>query len=260
LLGFQAAFDLYDNASQEFLQKLTNTLPKGAAPVADAKKPGDGESEAMETDELLASTATADPLQERFFKIQSILSGEYTVKLQLEFLYRNNHYDGFILDTTKAVLDARSSVFHQGVVFSNAFMNAGTTNDEFLRKNMDWLGKASNWAKFSATATLGVIHKGQIHQGKELLKQYLPQDGVTGSPYSEGGALYALGFIHANHEKGVVQYLTKILKSTQSEVVQHGACLGIGVSSISSDNPRKLNPTFVIRSLIISTIQRFTRI
>lgn len=28
---------------------------------------------------------------------------------------------------------------------------------------------------------------------------YLPRDGAAGSPYSEGGALLALGLIHANH-------------------------------------------------------------
>ena len=38
-------------------------------------------------------------------------------------------------------------------------MNAGTTSDEFLRQNMEWLARASNWTKFSATAALGVIQK-----------------------------------------------------------------------------------------------------
>lgn len=38
-------------------------------------------------------------------------------------------------------------------------MNSGTTSDEFLRNNLEWLSRASNWSKFSATAALGVIHK-----------------------------------------------------------------------------------------------------
>lgn len=38
-------------------------------------------------------------------------------------------------------------------------MQAGTTSDEFLRQNLDWLSRATNWSKFSATAALGVIHK-----------------------------------------------------------------------------------------------------
>ena len=36
---------------------------------------------------------------------------------------------------------------------------SGTTVDMFLRENMDWLSRATNWAKFSATAGLGVIHR-----------------------------------------------------------------------------------------------------
>jgi len=46
---------------------------------------------------------------------------------------------------------------------------------------------------------LGVIHKGHLSQGLSLLQPYLPQDGVSGSSYSEGGSLFALGLIHANH-------------------------------------------------------------
>ena len=35
-------------------------------------------------------------------------------------------------------------------------------------------------------------------QGRSLMAPYLPPNGAN-SPYSEGGALYALGLIHANH-------------------------------------------------------------
>jgi hypothetical protein len=38
-------------------------------------------------------------------------------------------------------------------------MHCGTTRDTFLRSNLEWLGRAVNWAKFSTTAGLGVIHK-----------------------------------------------------------------------------------------------------
>ena len=51
------------------------------------------------------------------------------------------------------------SVTHSAVVLANAFMHAGTTVDTFLRENLDWLSRATNWAKFSATAGLGVIHR-----------------------------------------------------------------------------------------------------
>lgn len=50
-------------------------------------------------------------------------------------------------------------MFHSAVTFASALMSAGTTSDQFLRENMEWLSRASNWSKFSATASLGVIHK-----------------------------------------------------------------------------------------------------
>jgi 26S proteasome regulatory subunit N2 len=82
------------------------------------------------------------------------------------------------------------------------------------------LSRATNWAKFSATAGLGVIHRGHLQQGRSLMAPYLPQ-GVTGggSPYSEGGALYALGLIHANHGEGIKQFLRDSLRSTTVEVL-----------------------------------------
>ena len=37
-------------------------------------------------------------------------------------------------------------------------MHYGTTSDTLLRENLEWLKKASNWAKFTATASLGLVH------------------------------------------------------------------------------------------------------
>lgn len=100
--------------------------------------------------------------------------------------------------------------------------------DTFLRENLEWLSRATNWAKFSATAGLGVIHRGQLGQGKALLAPYLPRDGAGGSPYSEGGALYALGLIAANHGAQHRAFLLESLRAAGSPVIQHGACLGLG--------------------------------
>lgn len=82
------------------------------------------------------------------------------------------------------------------------------------------MSRATNWAKFSATAGLGVIHRGHLQQGRSLMAPYLPQgaSGGGGSPYSEGGALYALGLIHANHGEGIKQFLRDSLRSTNVEV------------------------------------------
>ena len=68
---------------------------------------------------------------------------------------------------------SRSSISHNGVVVANGFMHCGTTADTFLRENLEWLKKATNWAKFTATASLGVIHQVRRRGG--------PQGRCTGS-------------------------------------------------------------------------------
>jgi len=125
-------------------------------------------------------------------------------------------------------VDARVSVLHSATILANALVHSGTSVDTFLRENLEWLSRATNWAKFSATAGLGVIHRGQLQQGKALLAPYLPRDGAAGSPYSEGGALYALGLIAANHGAGHRAFLLDSLRAAASPVIQHGACLGLG--------------------------------
>ncbi|CAO3682175.1 unnamed protein product [Umbelopsis ramanniana] len=222
LMAYQIAFDLEDSATQDFLLKIIQDLPA-------TKKT---EANEMDTDD-----APSDPNNDSFSKIKTILSGEETIKLYLEFLYRKNHTDLLILKNTKNALESRNSVYHSAVTFANAFMHAGTTSDEFLRQNLDWLQRATNWSKFSATAALGVIHKGQLSQSMGLLAPYLPQEGVSGhSSYSEGGSLFALGLINANHGGDVLDYLRKALRDTQSEVLQHGACLGLGVAGMATAN------------------------
>ncbi|CAG8546793.1 14325_t:CDS:10 [Funneliformis mosseae] len=201
LMAYQIAFDLEDNATQEFLQKVVSDLP--AANTSIHEKP---DIEAMETDDQEYSIS---PTDEKYVKIRRILSGE-------------------------DALESRNSVYHSAVTFANAFMHAGTTSDEFLRQNLEWLSRATNWSKFSATAALGVIHKGHLSQGLSLLHPYLPQDGVSGSSYSEGGSLFALGLIHANHGAGVLDYLRNALKNTPTEVLQHGACLGLAAAGMAT--------------------------
>jgi 26S proteasome regulatory subunit N2 len=142
-------------------------------------------------------------------------------------------------DLCKESLDFRSSVFHTALSLSNAFMHSGTASDLFLRENLEWLGKASNWSKFSATAALGVIHKGDLDHGMELLGPYLPgAEGTPGGQYEEGGALYALGLVNSGHGVGrpVEAYLIEKLKAASVEPVQHGASLGLGVALLGSGN------------------------
>jgi 26S proteasome regulatory subunit N2 len=253
-IAYQISFDLYENGTQEFLAKVMEELPetddKDAKPTANgdaSQKPAD---DAAESDSLLANVDTSnvstvvsrtkekslsEEQQKAFSSVRHILRGTKSIELNLEFLYRNNHTDKAVLNKIRDSLEARNSIFHTGVTFANAFMNAGTTNDTFFRENLDWLGKAVNWSKFTATAALGVIHRGNITQGQKLLEPYLPKDSVSsGSHYEQGGSLYALGLIYANHGSNVLDYLLKQFQNASEEVIQHGGALGVGVAGMAT--------------------------
>lgn len=154
--------------------------------------------------------------QQNIEKLVNILSGEISIDIQLQFLIRSNHADLQILRATKEAV--RVSICHTATVISNAFMHSGTTSDQFLRDNLEWLARATNWAKLTATASLGVIHRGHEQDSLALMQSYLPKETGPSSGYSEGGGLYALGLIHANHGDNIVDYLLQQLKDAQNEV------------------------------------------
>ncbi|KAJ9062712.1 proteasome regulatory particle base subunit [Entomophthora muscae] len=214
LTALQICFDLENSASQEFITILLELFPES----------NQGEK-VVESDEHF-----------RLCRLRSILKGEQSIRFYLEFLSRNNNTDLAILRNTKSSLDSRNSLFHSAVTFANAFMHCGTTSDKFLRMNLEWLSRASNWSKFSATAALGVIHKGNIENSRTILTPYLPNETNPGSPYSEGGSLFAMGLIHANHCSPELDFILRALQSSQNEVIQHGAALGLGAGAMASNN------------------------
>lgn len=214
LVAYQGAFDLVGSASQELVDNVSKALS------SDSK---------FDSDNVVHS------------RLLHILSGIPTCDLDITFLYQNKNIDISILNTSKYLLEGRNSIFHSAITFSNAFMHMGTTDDTFFRKNLEWLGKASNWSKFSATAALGVIHKGNLSQGRSILKPYLP--GSTGSAYTKGGSLFALGLIFAGHGRETIDFLKLFVVehgnsagSADSDVMLHGACLGSGVAGMGSNS------------------------
>lgn len=250
LMAYQIAFDLYESATQEFLSQVLQAL-KETAPVAsalvsslkpqgvkDATKDDKAKSEDVEMTTEAKPERSVDSLnegeklhQKNLEKLAKILSGEISIDLQLQFLIRSNHADLQILRATKE--SVRVSICHTATVISNAFMHAGTTSDQFLRDNLDWLARATNWAKLTATASLGVIHRGHEQESLALMQSYLPKESGN-SGYSEGGGLYALGLIHANHGANIIDYLLSQLKDAQNENVRHGGCLGLGLAAMGT--------------------------
>ena len=105
-------------------------------------------------------------------------------------------------------------------------------------------------SKFSATASLGVVHASHVTEAMHLLQPYLPSnptgdgegEGNPVSPsggYAEGGSLYALGLIHgsqagssAEQRKETTDFLRNHLRASHAnEVISHGAALGVGLTA-----------------------------
>jgi len=231
LLGYQLCFDLADSGDQAFVTKVAAVL-----------KP-------------IASEENAD----RWSQVDRVLTGGFSSELALSFLHKQSHADRLIMENLKKTLEVRgsggrSSLLHNAAVMTHAYLYAGTTNDSFLRDYLDWMKKASNWAKFSATASLGVIHGGHVTEAMHLLQPYLPpnpssgDDGGGGSTvsaqggYAEGGSLYALGLIHGSHSgssaekrKEASDFIrTHLRTSHANEVISHGAALGVGLTTMGS--------------------------
>merc|ERR1719296_97046 len=188
---------MYESATQQFLSRVLAAVRRTAPiPIAEKEdKPAEEKKEEAPASTKVLDTKQAQ-LQSRVEKLSTILSGDKPIYLHLQFLIRNDHTDPLILKNTKDAV--RVSICHTATVIANGFMHSGTTHDQFLRDNLDWLSRATNWAKLSATATLGVIHRGHEKESLSLMQSYLPKDTTgTSSGYAEGGGLYALGLIHA---------------------------------------------------------------
>ncbi|CAH1111422.1 unnamed protein product [Psylliodes chrysocephalus] len=256
LMAYQIAFDLYESATQQFLERVLVAL-RATAPIPslleEKAKPKIGDQASSTSAEASTGDATVsesktevvkeeksiDSLsdhekehQKRIEKLHTILSGEVSIELHLQFLIRSNHADLLILKQTKETV--RVSICHTATVIANAFMHSGTTSDQFLRDNLEWLARATNWAKLTATASLGVIHRGHEQEALTLMQSYLPKEVGPSSGYSEGGGLYALGLIHANHGANIIDYLLGQLKDAQNEMVRHGGCLGLGLAAMGT--------------------------
>jgi len=239
LLAYQIAFDLAENELQSFLASVTAAIEArcgaaGGAAAADgaAAAVGGGDAAMAEAPAAAAAEGANPVVAARLAKLRDILSGKTPIALYLDFMTANNRADLQILKNIKGAVDARLSVLHGATILANALAHAGTSSDTFLREHLDWLARATNWAKFSATAGLGVIHRRQLGQARALLSPYLPTP--TGSPYSGGGALYALGLVHVNHGQDIRAFLQTSLTEATSPVVQHGACLGLGLAALGS--------------------------
>ena len=77
-----------------------------------------------------------------------------------------------IITKIKEKIGQRNSITHGSCIWANGIMNSYTTNDAFLRDNLSWAALATNWNRFNATATLGMIHMGNKKEANAILQPY----------------------------------------------------------------------------------------
>ena len=105
-------------------------------------------------------------------QLKAILTGEIRDRLYLQFLKKNNHTDMLVIGNIKDKIGQRNSITHGACIWTNGIMNAYTCNDAFLRDNITWAALATNWNRFNATATLGMIHMGNKKEAMTILQPY----------------------------------------------------------------------------------------
>jgi 26S proteasome regulatory subunit N2 len=88
----------------------------------------------------------------RLTQAHRILTSGFISELHLSFLYKSSHSDPLIMSNLKKTLEERSaglggrtSILHNCAVATHGYLNLGTTGDGFLRDNLEWMKKASNW-------------------------------------------------------------------------------------------------------------------
>ncbi|KAA0161111.1 hypothetical protein FNF31_03952 [Cafeteria roenbergensis] len=245
LMALQIAFDLAEADDQRFLAGVASALPNApdtpegraaaAAAAATAAASGTGA-------DFGGLPAPESGFWQRLMEVRQVLRRETTLRLQIHFLFKACKADRGILKRLKAAQSkARfDPVAHHALIVSAALMHAGTTLDFFYRDNIQWIRQATNWARFSAIASVGVYHKGNVENAMRVLDPMLPKpDAPPQSPEVAGGSLYALGLIHAN--RGAIEgdtTLPFLLEHLHypDEIIQHGACLGLGLAAMGSCN------------------------
>lgn len=103
---------------------------------------------------------------ERLAKLKRILLEGLDVDLYLSFLNQAavSHVDPAVLRDLKVLTDGPNgnrngaAVLHSATVMCHALLHLGTARDGWLRDNLEWLGKAKNWAKFTAVASIGMVN------------------------------------------------------------------------------------------------------
>ena len=211
-IAYQIAFDLYDNQNPNYLRSLTKTIKS----INEEKKLN---------------------LSEKIENLEKILTGEISREIIIKTLKKYNHFDLKYQEELMKSVEKGGSIENLGVILTNSFSNSHTGNDEFIKKNMNFVTKATNWARFVATASLGVINMGNTKNSQNIMKDYLPGGSNSRSIYCIGGAYYGIGLIHAGtNDPEIMAFFNEALSrpGNNKEAIQHGIYLGIGLLAMAT--------------------------
>lgn len=199
LLAYQIAYNLAENALQEFRAKIIDSLPDG------------------------------------YEKMQDILTRRDLLDRYLHFLFDHNEADLYALVALKENLRTARAIVHSSVVTAYAFMYTGTGDDNFYRNNAAWFNSCKKWAQFTTIAAVGCIHIGHIKSARKILDCFL---GDSTPRYALGGALFGLGLISANYtwDRSIVAIVLNYLKSNRHYADRHGAALALGLIGLGTHN------------------------
>lgn len=213
LIAYQIAFDLVDNQNPFYLREIVESLKK----IGTEQK----------VDEVKLTNLT------------NILEGSVSRTITQNTLNKLNKSDPNIMKNLMKAVEKGGSVPHLAVILANSIYNSHTKNDVFLKENIEWVAKATNWARFTASASLGAIHKGNVEKGMEVMKPFMPGSSTVPSIYAQAGSYFGLGLIYANtNDEKILNMLLEALNqpSNSRECFQHGIFLAIGLVAMSSQN------------------------
>lgn len=120
-------------------------------------------------------------------------------------------------------------------------LQAYTQDGSFLevKENLEWAAKCTHWAKFASIASMGLIYRNT--RSMAPFKPFLPEaNKEIVNHFPNGGALYGLGLVYTStNDETLLAYLLGISSHadhSKNEVVMHGACLGLGLTSFATGN------------------------
>lgn len=147
LLSYQIANDISENENLYFIDQVKQAFP-------------------------IEQGANQQQIRSNLIKV---LTGEIREQSHQLFLKNNYKADQQVIQKIKNSISEKSQVPHQAFIMSHSIFNAGTSNLDFFSepKIKEFFDKASNWAKFTRIAGLGVINKGFYHI--DVFKDYMPK-------------------------------------------------------------------------------------